>query len=61
MTTIMQDYGEVVCIMGSAANHNNISVFLQADASLAIGQSYESFDRKRALVKYQFQREVITR
>ena len=36
MIVIMQDYGEVVCVMGSAANHNNISVFLQADASLAI-------------------------
>lgn len=40
MITIMQEYGEVVCVMGSAANHHNMSVFMQADASLAIEPLY---------------------
>ena len=29
MIMIMQEYGEVVCVMGSAANHHNPPVFLQ--------------------------------
>lgn len=40
MITIMQDYGEVVCVMGSAANYQNLAIFLQADASLAIEPLY---------------------
>lgn len=32
MLHIMQDYGEVVCVMGSAANCENIGIFMQADA-----------------------------
>ena len=40
MITIMQEYGEVVCVMGSAANHHNTPVFLQADATLAIQPLY---------------------
>lgn len=36
----MQEYGEVVCVMGSAANHHNMRVFMQADASLAIEPLY---------------------
>ena len=40
MLKIMQEYGEVVCVMGSSANFRNIEVFLQADASLAIEPRY---------------------
>lgn len=40
MVMIMQDYGEVVCVLGSAANHHNVKVFMQADASLAIEPLY---------------------
>ena len=29
MIGIMQEYGEVVCVMGSAANYHNVPVFLQ--------------------------------
>lgn len=32
MLHIMQDYGEVVCVIGSSANCENIGIFLQADA-----------------------------
>lgn len=32
MLQIMQDYQEVVCIMGSAENCDNAGVFMQADA-----------------------------
>lgn len=32
MLHIMQDYGEVVCVVGSAANYENIGIFMQADA-----------------------------
>ncbi len=40
MVIIMQDYGEVVGCMGSAANYQNINVFLQSDVSLAIEPLY---------------------
>lgn len=33
MLHIMQDYGEVVCILGSAANAENMPIFMQADAA----------------------------
>ena len=29
MIGIMQEYGEVVCVMGSSANYHNVPVFLQ--------------------------------
>lgn len=32
MISIMQEYGEVVCVLGSSANMHNMSIFLQADA-----------------------------
>lgn len=32
MLHIMQDYGEVVCVMGSSANNDNMGSFMQADA-----------------------------
>lgn len=34
MLHIMQDYGEVVCVMGSSANCENVGIFMQADARL---------------------------
>ena len=36
----VQEYGEVVCVMGSSANYSNIEVFLQANASMAIEPRY---------------------
>ena len=36
---IMQENGEVVCCLGSSANLANVSVFLQADASIGIGKA----------------------
>ncbi|XP_061377104.1 transmembrane protein 94 isoform X2 [Danaus plexippus] len=40
MIQIMQDYGEVVCVMGSAANCQNMEIFMQADASIALEPLY---------------------
>ncbi|KAL0840966.1 hypothetical protein ABMA28_014754 [Loxostege sticticalis] len=40
MIQIMQDYGEVVCVMGSAANCLNMEIFMQADASVAVEPLY---------------------
>ncbi|CAH0398033.1 unnamed protein product [Chilo suppressalis] len=40
MIQIMQDYGEVVCVMGSAANCLNTEIFMQADASIAVEPLY---------------------
>ncbi|XP_041978193.1 transmembrane protein 94 isoform X1 [Aricia agestis] len=40
MIEIMQDYGEVVCVMGSAANCQNMEIFMQADASIAVEPLY---------------------
>lgn len=36
MIEIMQDYGEIVCVIGSASSRVNTPVFLQANASIAI-------------------------
>lgn len=33
MLHIMQDYGEVVCVLGSSANSENMPIFMQADAA----------------------------
>ncbi|XP_067115085.1 endoplasmic reticulum magnesium-transporting P-type ATPase-like [Osmerus mordax] len=35
MVKVMQDYGEVVCCLGSSQNINNNNVFLQSDISLS--------------------------
>lgn len=40
MIQIMQEYGEVVCVMGSAANCLNMEIFMQADASIAVEPLY---------------------
>lgn len=32
MIKIMQDYGEVILLVGSVSNHENPGLFLQADA-----------------------------
>ncbi|XP_050670868.1 transmembrane protein 94 isoform X2 [Leptidea sinapis] len=40
MIQIMQDYGEVVCVMGSSANCLNMEIFMQADASVALEPLY---------------------
>ncbi|XP_026818266.1 transmembrane protein 94 isoform X1 [Rhopalosiphum maidis] len=40
MISIMQQYGEVVCVLGSSPNAENIGIFMQADASLAIEPIY---------------------
>lgn len=34
MISIMQDYGEVVCVIGSSANADNVGIFIQANARL---------------------------
>lgn len=36
MIKIMQDYGEIVCVIGSASSKMNTPVFLQANASIGI-------------------------
>ncbi|CAB0035951.1 unnamed protein product [Trichogramma brassicae] len=40
MLHIMQDYGEVVCVLGSAANAENMPIFMQADAAIAVEPLY---------------------
>ncbi|XP_048869215.1 transmembrane protein 94-like [Brienomyrus brachyistius] len=36
MVQVMQEYGEVVCCLGSSQNINNNAVFLQSDVSIAL-------------------------
>ncbi|OQV16992.1 Transmembrane protein 94 [Hypsibius exemplaris] len=45
MLEIMQENGEVVCCLGSSANLSNASVFMQADASIAIEPMYPQLCR----------------
>ncbi|CAH1113628.1 unnamed protein product [Psylliodes chrysocephalus] len=46
MLQIMQDYQEVVCIMGSAENCDNAGVFMQADASISVEPLYPQVCKK---------------
>nr|CAD7426735.1 unnamed protein product [Timema monikensis] len=46
MLHIMQEYGEVVCIIGSSASAENMPIFLQADASLAVEPLYPQVCQK---------------
>ncbi|KAK7869540.1 hypothetical protein R5R35_002309 [Gryllus longicercus] len=51
MLKIMQDYGEVVCVMGSSANAENMPIFMQADASLAVEPLYPQVCQKVPVYK----------
>lgn len=46
MLHIMQDYGEIVCIMGSSSNSENAGIFMQADASIAVEPLYPQVCQK---------------
>ncbi|XP_063240300.1 transmembrane protein 94 isoform X2 [Bacillus rossius redtenbacheri] len=46
MLRVMQDYGEVVCVLGSSASADNTGIFLQADASLAVEPLYPQVCQK---------------
>ncbi|XP_044272389.1 transmembrane protein 94 isoform X2 [Tribolium madens] len=46
MLNIMQDYGEIVCIMGSSANCENAGIFMQADASIAVDPLFPQMCQK---------------
>ncbi|XP_019880978.2 transmembrane protein 94 isoform X2 [Aethina tumida] len=47
MLQIMQEYGEIVCIMGSSENFDNCGIFMQADASIAVEPLYPQVCQKR--------------
>ncbi|CAH2007315.1 unnamed protein product [Acanthoscelides obtectus] len=49
MLHIMQDYKEVVCIMGSSENCDNAGTFMQADASIAVKPLYPQVCQKRTI------------
>ncbi|CAH0719577.1 unnamed protein product, partial [Brenthis ino] len=57
MIEIMQDYGEVVCVMGSAANCQNMEIFMQADASIAVEPLYPVLCQK--MPPYQIPQDCI--
>ncbi|XP_050346220.1 transmembrane protein 94 isoform X2 [Nymphalis io] len=57
MIQIMQDYGEVVCVMGSTANCQNMEIFMQADASIAVEPLYPVLCQK--MPPYQVPRDCI--
>ncbi|KAK2583635.1 hypothetical protein KPH14_009573 [Odynerus spinipes] len=46
MLHIMQDYGEVVCVLGSSANAENMPIFMQADAAIAVEPLYPQVCQK---------------
>ncbi|KAK4874485.1 hypothetical protein RN001_013845 [Aquatica leii] len=46
MIRIMQDYGEVICVIGSSANYDSVGVFMQADASIAVEPLYPQVCQK---------------
>ncbi|KAJ8953919.1 hypothetical protein NQ318_019159 [Aromia moschata] len=46
MLRIMQDYMEIVCIMGSSENCDNAGIFMQADASISVEPLYPQLCQK---------------
>ncbi|KAK9509058.1 hypothetical protein O3M35_006462 [Rhynocoris fuscipes] len=46
MIGIMQEYGEIVCVMGSSANADNSSIFLKANASVSVEPLYPQVCQK---------------
>ncbi|XP_074599520.1 transmembrane protein 94-like protein l(2)k05819 [Brevipalpus obovatus] len=51
MIKIMQENGEVVCAIGSAANISNMPIFLQADASIGIEPLYPQVCVREPIIK----------
>ncbi|XP_044759855.1 transmembrane protein 94 isoform X2 [Coccinella septempunctata] len=49
MLHIMQDYGEIVCIMGSVSNCENTGIFMQADANVAVEPMYPQVCQRRLI------------
>ncbi|XP_022917175.2 transmembrane protein 94 isoform X1 [Onthophagus taurus] len=46
MLQIMQDYDEVVCVIGSSASNENMGIFMQADASISVEPLYPQVCQK---------------
>ncbi|CAH1129293.1 unnamed protein product [Ceutorhynchus assimilis] len=51
MLRIMQDYHEVVCILGSSQNSDNAGIFMQADASISVEPLYPQVCQKMEVFK----------
>ncbi|XP_030748034.1 transmembrane protein 94 isoform X2 [Sitophilus oryzae] len=51
MLRIMQDYHEVVCILGSSQNCDNAGIFMQADASISVEPLYPQVCQKIEVYK----------
>lgn len=51
MLQIMQEFGEVVCVMCSSANADNMGICLQADASIAIEPLYPQVCQRESVYK----------
>ncbi|KAJ8928345.1 hypothetical protein NQ314_019075 [Rhamnusium bicolor] len=47
MLRIMQDYMEIVCILGSSENCDNAGIFMQADASISVEPLYPQVCQRR--------------
>ncbi|CAB3361895.1 Hypothetical predicted protein [Cloeon dipterum] len=52
MLSIMQEHGEVVCAMGSSANADNMNIFMQADASMAVEPLYPQVCQRVPVFKH---------
>ena len=50
MVEILQENGEVVIVMGSAANYHNMRIFLKADASISVEPVYPQSCRQVGLM-----------
>ncbi|XP_057369494.1 transmembrane protein 94-like isoform X2 [Daphnia carinata] len=60
MIKIMQEYGEVVCIVGSSASAYNCALFMQADASLAVEPLYPQVCQQVPVVSPVSQTNVLS-
>ena len=56
MIVIMQDYGEVVCVLGSSANHANVSFFKK----IFVKSNVNNRKLNHHYFMYQFLKKIIT-
>lgn len=55
----MQDYGEVVCIVGSSASAYNCAIFMQADARYYLIYQINSHYKLVSLIVWQWSRCIL--
>lgn len=60
MISVMQEYGEVVCCIGSTATLQNTQVFMQANASIGIEPLYSKWCRREPIMAEPWEEDELS-